>query len=166
MTPGFSRSFHFESEDATARFAVALAPRLEPGDVLLLSGGLGAGKTHFARALIQARLAAAGRVEDVPSPTFTLVQIYTDGKLELWHCDLYRLGDPEEMLELGLEEAFETAVCLIEWPDRLGDLAPKGALSLNFSMTGQRGERGMTANSDSGRWQAVLEGLPAGLADA
>ncbi len=161
-----SRRFRFDSEDATARFAAALAPRLGRGDVLLLSGGLGAGKTHFARALIQARLAAMGRNEDVPSPTFTLVQIYSDGVLDLWHCDLYRLGDPEEVLELGLEDAFESAVCLIEWPDRLGDLLPKGALSLDFAMTERRGERVLVASSESVRWEAVLDGLPADLADA
>ena len=166
MTSGFSRSFRFESEDATARFAAALAPHLMPGDVLLLSGGLGAGKTHFARALIQARLAAAGRVEDVPSPTFTLVQIYTDGAVELWHCDLYRLGDPAEVLELGLEDAFENAVCLIEWPDRLGDLAPGGGLSLEFSMTERRGERELLAQSESARWAAVFDALPASFEDA
>jgi len=166
MTPGYSRTFRFKSENATARFAAALAPRLGPGDVILLSGGLGAGKTHFARALIQARLAAAGRVEDVPSPTFTLVQIYDDGAAELWHCDLYRLGDPDELLELGLDDAFESAVCLIEWPDRLGDQVPEGALTLGFAMTDRRGERILAATSERAGWGAVLDGLPADLADA
>ena len=166
MTPGFSRSFQFDHEDATARFAGMLAPRLGPGDVLLLSGGLGAGKTHFARALIQARLAAVGRVEDVPSPTFTLVQTYSDGVVELWHCDLYRLGDPDEVLELGLDEAFETAICLIEWPERLGDLVPGGALSLHFAMTAQRGARVMVARAEDARWGAVFDGLPVDFANA
>ena len=76
---------------ATTALAERLAPRLGPGDTLLLSGPIGAGKTHFARALIKARLRAAGRDEDVPSPTFTLVQTYDDGICEIWHADLYRL---------------------------------------------------------------------------
>lgn len=118
------------TEDDTAALAGCIAPRLAPGDVLLLSGSIGAGKTAFARALIRARL---GRMEDVPSPTFTLVQTYFDGAADIWHGDLYRLGDVDEVLELGLDEAFETAICLIEWPDRLGDLAPPSALHLGFA---------------------------------
>ncbi len=78
--------------EATTAFAAALAPRLRAGDALLLEGPIGAGKTHLARALIQARLAAAGRLEDVPSPTYTLVQTYDDGGTEIWHADLYRLS--------------------------------------------------------------------------
>lgn len=121
---------HLTDEAATAAFATRMAPLLTVADTLLLEGDIGAGKSAFARALIRARL---GRMEDVPSPTFTLVQTYeaTDG--DIWHCDLYRLTHPDEALELGLEEAFETAICLIEWPDRLGDAAPANALHLAFS---------------------------------
>lgn len=122
-----------ESPAATAAFARRLAPTLGAGHVLLLSGEIGAGKSHFARALIGARLEAAGTPEDIPSPTYTLVQSYTAGALAIWHCDLYRLGDPEEAVELGLWEAFDTALCLVEWPERLGDAAPEAALSLAFS---------------------------------
>jgi len=72
--------------------------------------------------------------EDVPSPTFTLVQIYDTSAGEIWHADLYRLSSPEEAEELGLRDAFETAICLIEWPDRLGSISPTaGALTLVFS---------------------------------
>lgn len=120
--------------DATAALGTEIGARLRAGDVLLLEGPIGAGKTHFARALIQSRLARLGRHEDVPSPTFTLVQVY-DAAPEIWHADLYRLGHPDEVIELGLEEAFENAICLIEWPDRLGPLAPKGALRLVFVPT-------------------------------
>jgi tRNA threonylcarbamoyladenosine biosynthesis protein TsaE len=118
--------------DATARLAARLAPRLRAGDTVELAGGLGAGKSHFARALISTRLAALGRTEDIPSPTYTLVQSYDLGTVELWHADLYRLGDRSEIAELGLEDAFAHAICLIEWPDRLGAMAPARALRLGL----------------------------------
>lgn len=135
------RTLTFSDPDATARFASELAPLLGPGDVILLYGGLGSGKTHFARALIRARLRQVGRVEDVPSPTYTLVQEYTDGVTDIWHCDLYRLGGPEDAVELGLEQAFSSAICLVEWPERLGASAPAGALSVHLSMTEVPGVR-------------------------
>lgn len=117
-------------ENATTAFAAQVAPLLRPGDTLLLEGDIGAGKSAFSRSLIRACL---GRMEDVPSPTFTLVQTYEAPVCDIWHCDLYRLSHPDEAFELGLEEAFETAICLIEWPDRLGDAAPASALHLAFS---------------------------------
>ena len=146
----------FPSADATSAYAARLAPRLMAGDVILLQGGLGAGKTHFARALIQARLAAAGLAEDVPSPTFTLVQTYDDGSVELWHADLYRLTDLDEVAELGLEEAFETGICLVEWPDRLEGALPSGALTLHLEMTETPGERRMTLQYDDPRWADIM----------
>jgi tRNA threonylcarbamoyladenosine biosynthesis protein TsaE len=118
---------------ATEVPAQRIAPILGAGDTLLLAGPIGAGKTHFARALIRARL---GREEEVPSPTYTLVQTYRDGGTEVWHADLYRLTDPGEVTELGLEEAFESAICLVEWPERLAS-APPGALALTFSVEGE-----------------------------
>jgi len=120
--------------EAMTAWAAGLAPILGPGDTLLLWGDLGAGKTHFARSVIQARLAALDMSEDVPSPSFTLVQIYHAGPLEIWHCDLYRLSGPDEVVELGLDPAFESALCLVEWPDRLADLIPPGAAHLGFRM--------------------------------
>lgn len=117
-------------ETATADLAVRLALILLPGDTLLLEGPIGAGKSAFARALIRARL---GRMEDVPSPTFTLVQTYDAPDGDIWHCDLYRLTHPDEIFELGLDDAFATSICLIEWPDRLGSEAPQDALRLAFS---------------------------------
>ncbi|MCI2400030.1 tRNA (adenosine(37)-N6)-threonylcarbamoyltransferase complex ATPase subunit type 1 TsaE [Aliiroseovarius subalbicans] len=146
----------FSSPDATAAFARALAPTLQAGDVVLLSGAIGAGKTHFARSLIQARLTAAGRFEDVPSPTFTLVQTYDDGVGELWHADLYRLTHPDEVEELGLIDAFETAICLVEWPDRLGDLIPRTALTLELNATETPGERIIVATGPP-PWEARVK---------
>ena len=110
-------------EALTACLARVLAALLGRGDSLLLDGPVGAGKTHFARALIRARQGDAA--EDVPSPTFTIVQTYEDAAgTEIWHADLYRLTDPSELVELGLDEALPTAVTLIEWPDRMGAPPP------------------------------------------
>ncbi len=128
MTHSFFE-FTLADEAATTALAGQIASLLQAGDTLLLDGDIGAGKSAFARAVIRKRL---GRMEDVPSPTFTLVQTYEDADADIWHCDLYRLTHPDEALELGLEEAFETAICLIEWPDRLGDAAPETALRLAF----------------------------------
>ncbi|SNX70839.1 tRNA threonylcarbamoyladenosine biosynthesis protein TsaE [Cereibacter ovatus] len=122
------------SETDTARLGAMLAGLLRPGDTLLLHGPIGAGKTHLARALIRASL---GHDEDVPSPTFTLVQTYEAPGHEIWHADLYRLSHPDEVTELGLEAAFATAVCLVEWPDRLAGLAPPDALHLRLSAEGE-----------------------------
>ncbi len=111
----------------TCRLAGRLGARLRAGDVVLLEGPIGAGKTHFARCLIQSLLELP---EDVPSPTYTLVQVYQTRAGEVWHADLYRAGGPDEVVELGLDEAFDQAICLVEWPDRLGELAPPRALTL------------------------------------
>ena len=118
---------------ATDRLGAWFAEHLHAGDCLLLSGPIGAGKSQLARALIRSRL---GRLEDVPSPTFTLVQTY-QADVEIWHADLYRLSHPDEVLELGLDDAFSSAICLIEWPDRLGRLAPKQAISVDLSAQGE-----------------------------
>ncbi len=120
--------------DSTARFGVAMAQALAPGDCVLLSGSVGAGKTHFARALIQSILPLP---EDVPSPTFTLVQTYDTHRGSLWHVDLYRISMDTEIDELGLFDAFDNAICLVEWPDRLGALAPQNALSIALDTVGE-----------------------------
>jgi len=136
--------------EATSRLARHLSHLLRGGDVLLLSGPLGSGKTHFARSLIQARQAAIGpdQVEDVPSPTFTLVQTYQVGELEIWHADLYRLCATDELCELGLDSAFGTALCLVEWPDRLVGQIPPNAAWLVF-------ETGPPADADR-RWISLF----------
>ncbi len=121
------------AEDAAA-LAVAFSAHLKGGDSLLLSGPVGAGKTHFARSIIQAMMARDGEVEDVPSPTFTLVQVYETSVGEVWHTDLYRLTHVDELTELGLDDAFDTAITLVEWPDRLGAARPERHLDLSFSM--------------------------------
>jgi tRNA threonylcarbamoyladenosine biosynthesis protein TsaE len=161
----FRAELCFPNEAETRNFAEALAPLLGAGDVLLLEGPIGAGKTAFARALIAARLAAAGAApEDIPSPTFTLVQTYLAGPLEIWHADLYRLSHPDEAAELGLEEAFTTALCLVEWPDRLGPAAPPGALRLAFAPGAAEDTRCLTLSGPSAlgaRLKPVLEAADA-----
>ncbi len=149
--------------DATAALAQRLAPLLRGGDMLLLTGDLGSGKTSFARALIRALPGPAGEDcsdEEVPSPTFTLVQIYERRGAPIWHFDLYRLSAADEVYELGWEDALEEAVVLIEWPERLGGLAPQNALTLYF--TYHDGGRRLTFQGDAA-WLdrlASLTGLP------
>jgi tRNA threonylcarbamoyladenosine biosynthesis protein TsaE len=135
-----TRTIELSSLAETEALARALAPRLRAGDTIGLSGPLGAGKTAFARALIGARLAALGRAEEVPSPSYTLVQTYDLGDVELWHADLYRLGDASELAELGLGDAFATAITLVEWPERLGRLRPIRRLDLDLAFCPGRGE--------------------------
>lgn len=144
-----SRSFTFADAEQTARQAALLAQVLHRGDVILLSGDVGAGKTHFARSAIQSLLT---HPEDVPSPTFTLVQTYETPDAELWHADLYRLASVQEVEELGLIDAFETAICLVEWPDRLGELAPTSALSLTFSQGQLPDSRSVVATWQDDGW--------------
>jgi len=152
-------------ETATAALARHLAPCLGAGDVLALSGPIGAGKSAFARALIAARLAACGLAEDIPSPTFTLVQTYHAGALEIWHCDLYRLTSADEIWELGLEVAFESALTVIEWPERLGPALPDRALRLEFAAGRDAAERRLALSSDrAADWSERLQA--AGLHDA
>jgi len=118
------------TSDETAGLAVRVGAQLRIGDTLLLQGDIGTGKSFFARALIQS---LQDHPEDVPSPTFTLVQTYTTNVGEVWHADLYRLNDPSEAEELGLTEAFSDAICLIEWPDRLANLSPPDAIIISFT---------------------------------
>ncbi|WP_371155447.1 tRNA (adenosine(37)-N6)-threonylcarbamoyltransferase complex ATPase subunit type 1 TsaE [Jannaschia sp. 2305UL9-9] len=143
-----SPPIHLDGPAATDRLAGVLAGCLQPGDVLLLQGPVGAGKTALSRALIQNLQARdGGATEDVPSPTFTLVQTYETRDFEIWHADLYRVTHPDEVLELGLSEAFDTAVCLIEWPDRLGADTPPGAATLRLDVLSET-ERRLTISGD------------------
>lgn len=124
---------------ATRRLAGRLAHALAPGDVIALVGDLGAGKTELARAVIRALTGDPDA--EVPSPTFTLVQTYDTQDATLWHFDLYRLEAPDDALELGVEEAFEDGICLIEWPDRLGPWLPRRAVVLRMTLEADGGRR-------------------------
>ncbi len=111
------------NETATEALGATLAERLKPGDVVGLRGELGAGKTTLARAIL--RTAAGDPDLIVPSPTFTLVEVYDTPRGSYWHFDLYRLEAPEQIYELGWEEALAGGIVLIEWPERLGNLLPR-----------------------------------------
>ena len=116
-------SFSLPDEAATERLGAALAKRLRPRDVVALQGGLGVGKTTLARAILRA--ASGDPTLVVPSPTFTLVEIYETARGSYWHFDLYRLEAPEQVYELGWEDALAEGIVLIDWPQRLGPLLPK-----------------------------------------
>lgn len=138
------------SEEAMAEVGRALAEQLRPGDVVTLSGPLGAGKTALARAALH----AAGHSGEVPSPTFAIVQPYEELTPPIWHCDLYRLEQPEELEELGLDSALAEAALLIEWPERAGEAAWPQALRLFLDFAGE-GARTLTAEVPAaweGRW--------------
>lgn len=120
------------NEAETLALGAKLIAQLSVGQTVCLTGGLGAGKTTLVRGMIQSVL---GPIE-VPSPTYTLVQTYDMPDFELWHCDMYRLERPEDGYELGLIDAFEDAVCLIEWPDKLGSLIPENALAIDIQFEG------------------------------
>jgi tRNA threonylcarbamoyladenosine biosynthesis protein TsaE len=142
-------------EAATAGLAGRIAGLARAGDVILLQGELGSGKTSFARGFLR----ALGVAEEVPSPTFTLVQTYDTAKGPVWHLDLYRLTRPEETRELGWEEAMAEAILLIEWPERLGQV-PADALTVELAISGP-GRRTATLLG-RGEWPHRLE--RAGLA--
>ena len=154
--PAYHLSVSVFSADETANLAAHLAAHLTVGDVILLTGEVGAGKTHFARSLIQSVIDTP---EDIPSPTFTLVQTYDTKIGEVWHADLYRLSSVFEIEELGLIDAFETAVCLVEWPDRLGSLAPTNTLHITLEPGESDNARHLTMRWQDPKWTNKLEAL-------
>jgi len=123
------REFHASSLAETADIAHAVATHARIGDVIALWGDLGAGKTAFARAFLQAR---AGEPLEVPSPTFTLVQLYELASGSVWHFDCYRLKSPQEVYELGFEDALSQAILLVEWPEKLANLLPGKRLDVRL----------------------------------
>ncbi|MFN5998243.1 MAG: tRNA (adenosine(37)-N6)-threonylcarbamoyltransferase complex ATPase subunit type 1 TsaE [Paracoccaceae bacterium] len=149
-----SRTLDLPTETETEVLGRKLAGLARPGDVILLEGPIGAGKSSLARAFIRARL---GPGEEVPSPTFTLVQVYDDHGTEIWHADLYRLTHPDEVWELGLDQAFTTAICLVEWPDRLGRHLPPDALRIRLEAAGD-GRRALVTGGRPGLAKALVDG--------
>lgn len=154
-----TRTFRCDSPAATHTLAATLARRLVPGDTVLLEGPVGAGKTHFARGVILALLEV---FEDIPSPTYTLVQSYDGASGEIWHTDLYRLTDVSELEELGLFAAFEDAICLVEWPERLGPEQPADALHIALRPDGAETGRVLTFSWTAPKWTQRIEDMPDG----
>lgn len=154
MTQPAPLSLTLPDASATEALGRRLAALARPGDAILLEGPIGAGKSCLARAFIRARL---GRNEEVPSPTFTLVQVYEADGVEIWHADLYRLSHPDEVWELGLDDAFRTAICLVEWPDRLGRHVPEDALHLRLEAAGE-GRRAQISGGRDGLAKALAHG--------
>jgi len=146
------------NEPATRRLAIDISSILKPGDLVTLSGDLGAGKTAFARALI--RHLAADDTLDVPSPTFTLVQTYTLPRFTVVHADLYRVGHPGELAELGVDDDAGNSVVLLEWPDRAGDALPPDRLDIALTLVSQGGPNQRHAElTGYGSFAARLERL-------
>lgn len=160
MREGALAQFWLDGPDKTEALGRALARRLQRGDVVGLAGPLGAGKTCLARALIHALPGPPGsETEPVPSPTFTLVQVYERDPAPVWHFDLYRLERPEEVWELGWEEALAEGIVLVEWPERLGPLLPSAALLLTLAPGRGNGEGRQAILAGPAPWDRRLAGL-------
>ena len=140
-----SLTFHLPDEASTRKLGRELAKIAQTGDVFALYGTLGMGKSVLARAFVQELTAAA----EVPSPTFTLMQIYDAPSFEIYHFDLYRLKSPDEIFEIGVEEAMYSGVCLIEWPERMTPYLPRDIFKVELLPEG------------SGRLAVITPGSPA-----
>ncbi len=149
----FFRSFDLKSEADTAALGREIARHLAAGDTVTLSGPLGSGKSVLARAIVR----AFSPREEVPSPTFTLVQTYETQNFTISHVDLYRLKSESELRELGLDEALERGVLVIEWPDRMGPQLAGDRLDLMFEAAD--GEARLMKIVGRGSWVGRLKSL-------
>jgi tRNA threonylcarbamoyladenosine biosynthesis protein TsaE len=147
----FARTLSLPDVAATRALGARIAAGLEPGDLVALEGELGAGKTTLARAILR----ALGIAEDVPSPTFTLVQVYETPQLTVRHYDLYRIEKADEILELGLDEALEEGAALVEWPERADGRLPGALLHVGLSPTDR--DARMALLSGPAKWIPIFE---------
>ncbi len=151
-----TRSFeaHLNDEIATVAMGNKVAAIIEQGAVIYLHGDLGAGKTTFTRGVVQ----GFGHIGKVKSPTYTLVEPYELTRANVYHFDLYRLGDPEELEYMGIRDYFsEQAICIVEWPEKGGEFIPVPDLDITLSYVGD--ERKIVINSASERGIAIVEKL-------
>ncbi|ACG76618.1 conserved hypothetical protein [Phenylobacterium zucineum HLK1] len=142
--------FRLDDEAATARLGAAIAAGLKPGEAVCLSGPLGAGKSTLARALVRALTTPA---EDVPSPTFTLVQFYEGPRLKVAHFDLYRLSNPDEAYEIGLDEALDEGAAVVEWPERLEGRLPPDRLDVEIALSEDDADGRRVRLTPHGAWE-------------
>jgi N-acetylmuramate 1-kinase len=153
MNNSAKRKLHFSSQNETENFARELSLWARPGQVILLSGELGSGKSTFARAFIKA-LASDDKDFDVPSPTFSLIQLYENTRLPVAHADLYRLQSGADVEQLGIAELLQTHVVLVEWPELLDNILPAEKIQLHFSGLGEARSIDLSAE---GLWLGLLE---------
>ena len=151
--------FRLDDEAGTARLGAAIAAELKPHEAICLTGPLGAGKSTLARALVRALTTPA---EDVPSPTFTLVQFYEGPRLKVAHFDLYRHSTSDEAYEIGLDEALDDGCAIIEWPERLGEdpsgfLRPDRLVIVIAEEGAESGEGRVATVSGAGRWERLID---------
>ncbi len=146
--------FVAENVAQTKAFGAKLATILTKGDVVFLLGDLGAGKTSFAGGCI----GALGPDEsEITSPTYNLVHVYDGDTFAIWHADLYRLDRADQLMELGLDDAFAGALSLIEWPDRMGNMAPDSRLDILFEILPNG--RKITLRPSDASWRKRLDAL-------
>lgn len=154
----FETKIHLADESATQALAARIADILASGDIITLIGGLGVGKSVFARTVIRA---LGCTDEEIPSPTFSLVQTYFAGGLLVHHFDLYRLENEHDAQELGIDDAFAAGVSLIEWPDRLGAYLPLERLDIRLEIGDEEGHRYATLYAPD-NWHARLREIGLG----
>ncbi|HEY8949603.1 MAG TPA: tRNA (adenosine(37)-N6)-threonylcarbamoyltransferase complex ATPase subunit type 1 TsaE [Rhizomicrobium sp.] len=148
---GFVGDFPLAGLPATQALGARIAGGLRAGDAVALEGDLGAGKTTLARAILE----GLGVTEDVPSPTFTLVQQYETSTLAVRHYDFYRIEEPSELNELGLDEALDEGAVLIEWPEKAPNVLPPDALHIKLTITKDRSRNAHIEGPS--RWSEVLK---------
>ncbi len=153
------KEFYLENLSDCQKLASQLAPFLQTGDIIAFTGNLGTGKTEFCRSIIH----ALGYKEDVPSPTFNLVQVYEPEmddmeKPAVWHMDLYRLEHENDVFELGIEDAFDSAITLVEWPEKMGKFLPPEHLQIHLTL-GEGENTRLVTFGGSEYWQKRLREL-------
>jgi len=149
MTAGGSaHTLFLADEAATLEFGARLAEKLQPGLFVSLAGDLGSGKTTLARGILRG-LGYQGKVK---SPTYTLVELYKLFRLDLYHFDLYRFSNPQELLEAGFRDAFDDGnICLVEWPERASGLLPPPDLEMTLALEGTGRRLGIRAETEPGK---------------
>lgn len=150
-----SKEIILDSIEDTKKLATIIAKYLSPGDVITFTGNLGSGKTSFIKYMINS---LASTQIDVTSPSFNLLHVYELNNLELWHFDLYRLNNIDEIYELGIEDAFIKGVSLIEWPEIINTILPKDRLDIKLSFSTGEETRKIYFTGFS-RWSEILEDI-------